>query len=54
VLYWAGVFLIIGIIDEILGLAGVADAATYFAYVLFGVFVVIILWEFFTESPSSQ
>jgi uncharacterized membrane protein YtjA (UPF0391 family) len=29
-LYWAGVFLIIGIIDEILGLAGVAGAATYF------------------------
>ena len=45
-LYWASIFLIIGIIDEILGLAGVAGAATYFKYALFVVFVVIAIISF--------
>jgi len=45
-LYWAGIFLIIGLVAGILGLAGVAGTATYIAYVLFVVFVVIAIISF--------
>ena len=45
-LYWAGIFLVVGIIAGILGLAGVAGTATYIAYVLFVLFVVIAIIGF--------
>ena len=45
-LYWAGIFLIIGLIAGILGLAGVAGTATYMAYVLFVVFIVVAIISF--------
>jgi uncharacterized membrane protein YtjA (UPF0391 family) len=45
-LYWAGIFLVIGIIAGILGLVGVAGTATYIAYVLFVVFIVIAIISF--------
>ena len=45
-LYWAGFFLIIGLIAGILGLAGVAGTATYIAYVLFVVFIVFAIISF--------
>jgi uncharacterized membrane protein YtjA (UPF0391 family) len=46
-LYWAGIFLIIGLIAGILGLVGVAGTATYIAYVLFVLFVIIAIISFF-------
>lgn len=45
-LYWAGIFLIVGLIAGILGLAGVAGTATYIAYVLFVLFVIIAIISF--------
>ena len=48
-LYWAGIFLIIGLIAGVLGLVGVAGTATYIAYVLFVLFVIIAIISFFVE-----
>lgn len=45
-LYWAGIFLIIGLIAGILGLAGVAGTATSMAYVLFVIFIVVAIIGF--------